>query len=189
VWFRRRSGNLHDREYFAAYSVFYLHEGKSSGNGTGARRTGGRAARRGSDDVGAWTRCRRSNSDGRTDRSSSDSRRFQEPEVRRRDADHSYPALRALAVIGPPGVTGYAAVAAGRLAARDAALPRIASIGNVTAGWPAAAYNRHRPHRGRNPRPPDCDDITMGAIGGLAATRIQRRWVLGGLINEYERAA
>jgi len=55
-------------------------------------------------------------------------------ELRRRDAGHSYPALRALAVIGPPGVAGYAAVAAGRLAARDAALPWIASIGDVIAG-------------------------------------------------------
>jgi transposase InsO family protein len=53
----------------------------------------------------------------------------------------------------------------------------------------AAHYNRHRPHRGRNLRPPDCDDITMAATSDLAAARIQRRRVLGGLINEYERAA
>ena len=52
-----------------------------------------------------------------------------------------------------------------------------------------AHYNRYRPHRGRNLRPPDCDDITMAATGELAAARIQRRRVLGGLINEYERAA
>jgi hypothetical protein len=62
-------------------------------------------------------------------------------ELRRRDADHSYPALRALAVIGPPGVAEYAAVAAGRLAARDAALPWIASIGDVTAGTCHLAAN------------------------------------------------
>jgi len=52
----------------------------------------------------------------------------------------------------------------------------------------AAHYNRHRPHRGRNLRP-DCDDITMAATSDLAAARIHRRRVLGGLINEYERAA
>ena len=62
-------------------------------------------------------------------------------ELPRRDADHSYPALRALAVIGPPGVTEYAAVAAGRLAARDAALPWTASIGDVTAGTCHLAAN------------------------------------------------
>jgi putative transposase len=53
----------------------------------------------------------------------------------------------------------------------------------------AAHYNRHRPHRGRNLRPPDCDDIAMAATSDLAAARIQRRRVLGGMINEYERAA
>jgi putative transposase len=53
----------------------------------------------------------------------------------------------------------------------------------------AAHYNRHRPHRGRNLRPPYCDDITMAATGDHAAARIQRLRVLGGLINEYERAA
>ena len=53
----------------------------------------------------------------------------------------------------------------------------------------AAYYNRHRPHRGRNVRPPACDDITMAATTDLTAARIQRRRVPGGLINEYERAA
>ena len=54
----------------------------------------------------------------------------------------------------------------------------------------ATHYNWHRPHRGRNLRPPDCDDITtMAATSDLAAARIQRRRILGGLINEYERAA
>jgi transposase InsO family protein len=51
----------------------------------------------------------------------------------------------------------------------------------------AAHYNRHRPHRARNLRPPDCDDITMTT--DLAAAKIRRRRVLGGLIHEYERAA
>jgi len=53
----------------------------------------------------------------------------------------------------------------------------------------AAHYNRHRPHRARNLRPPDSDDIAMAAITDLAAARIRRRRVLGGLINEYQRAA
>jgi putative transposase len=50
-------------------------------------------------------------------------------------------------------------------------------------------YNRHRPHRARNLRPPDSGDVTMTAACDLAAVRIERRKVLGGLINEYQRAA
>jgi putative transposase len=53
----------------------------------------------------------------------------------------------------------------------------------------AAHYNHHRPHRARNLRPPDCDDITMAATTGLSAVRIRQSRVLGGLIHEYERAA
>ncbi|HUZ25154.1 MAG TPA: integrase core domain-containing protein [Streptosporangiaceae bacterium] len=54
----------------------------------------------------------------------------------------------------------------------------------------AAHYNRHRPHRARNLRPPDSDDIAMAAITDLAAARIRRRRrIPGGLINEYQRAA
>jgi len=53
----------------------------------------------------------------------------------------------------------------------------------------AAHYNHHRPHRARNLRPPDCDDITMATATDLAAARIRRRRVLGGLIHEYARAA
>jgi putative transposase len=51
----------------------------------------------------------------------------------------------------------------------------------------AAHYNRHRPHRARNMRPPD--HITMAATTGLAVPGIHRRRLLGGLINEYEPAA
>jgi putative transposase len=51
-----------------------------------------------------------------------------------------------------------------------------------------AHYNRHRPHRARNLRPPDCDDIKMALVTGLATARIRRHNVLGGLIHEYERA-
>ena len=53
----------------------------------------------------------------------------------------------------------------------------------------AAHYNRHRPHRARNLRPPDSDEVTMTAISDLAVARIRRRRVLGGVINEYQRAA
>jgi putative transposase len=46
-------------------------------------------------------------------------------------------------------------------------------------------YNRRRPHRGCQLRPPrpDC------SVADLSQQRIKRRPVLGGLINEYERAA
>ena len=49
-------------------------------------------------------------------------------------------------------------------------------------------FNRHRPHRGRDLRPPDHDSIAA-LVTDLATARIQRRKVLGGLIHEYERAA
>jgi putative transposase len=52
-----------------------------------------------------------------------------------------------------------------------------------------ARYNQHRPHRARNLRPPDGDEITPAVIIDLATARIRQRKVLGGLINEYERAA
>ena len=51
----------------------------------------------------------------------------------------------------------------------------------------AAHYNRHRPHRARNLRPPD--DITMAAATGTAVPGIRGRRLLGGLINEYESTA
>ena len=49
----------------------------------------------------------------------------------------------------------------------------------------AAHYNRRRPHRSRQLRPPRPDH----PVADLTKERIQRRPVLGGLINEYERAA
>jgi len=48
-----------------------------------------------------------------------------------------------------------------------------------------AHYDGRRPHRGRQLRPPRPDDLAAD----LSQERIQRRPVLGGLINEYERAA
>jgi putative transposase len=46
-------------------------------------------------------------------------------------------------------------------------------------------YNGRRPHRGRQLRPPRPDH----PVADLSQKRIKRRPVLGGLINEYERAA
>jgi transposase InsO family protein len=50
----------------------------------------------------------------------------------------------------------------------------------------AAHYNQHRPHRARNLRPPDCDENAQVAVTDLT---VRRRRILGGLLNEYERAA
>jgi putative transposase len=49
----------------------------------------------------------------------------------------------------------------------------------------AAHYNGRRPHRSRQLQPPRPDH----PVADLSRERIQRRPVLGGLINEYERAA
>jgi putative transposase len=49
----------------------------------------------------------------------------------------------------------------------------------------AAHYNGRRPHRSRQLGPPRPDH----PVADLSRERIQRRPVLGGLINEYERAA
>jgi putative transposase len=48
-----------------------------------------------------------------------------------------------------------------------------------------AHYNGWRPHRSRQFRPPRPDH----PVADLSKERIKRRPVLGGLINEYERAA
>jgi putative transposase len=48
-----------------------------------------------------------------------------------------------------------------------------------------AHYNGRRPHRGRQLRPPRPDH----PVADLSQEQIQRRLVLGGLLNEYERAA
>ena len=50
-------------------------------------------------------------------------------------------------------------------------------------------YNQHRPHRSRDLRPPDYGSITMAKVTDSTTSKIRRRRVLGGLINEYERAA
>jgi hypothetical protein len=46
-------------------------------------------------------------------------------------------------------------------------------------------YNGHRPHQSRHQRPPDYDEPVVVPLGA----RVQRRKVLGGVINEYHHAA
>jgi putative transposase len=54
----------------------------------------------------------------------------------------------------------------------------------ILAGY-ETHYNGRRPHRSRQLRPPRPDH----PVAGLSHKRIKRRLILGGLINEYERAA
>jgi putative transposase len=49
--------------------------------------------------------------------------------------------------------------------------------------------HRHRPHRARNLRPPGAAEMAPAVIANLATPKTRRRRVLGGLVNEYERAA
>jgi putative transposase len=49
----------------------------------------------------------------------------------------------------------------------------------------AGHYNGHRPHQSRQQRPPDRDELVVVRLDAPAL----RRKVLGGVINEYHRAA
>ena len=51
-----------------------------------------------------------------------------------------------------------------------------------------AHYNGHRPHQGPSQLPPNTGQAPA-ALLDLAATRVHRRTILGGLINEYYKAA
>jgi putative transposase len=49
----------------------------------------------------------------------------------------------------------------------------------------AGHYDAHRPHQSRQQRPPDHDESIVIPLDAP----VQRREVLGGVINEYHRAA
>jgi hypothetical protein len=49
----------------------------------------------------------------------------------------------------------------------------------------AGHYNGHRPHQSRQQRPPDQDAPVVVPLDAP----VQRRKILGGVINEYHRAA
>jgi len=63
-------------------------------------------------------------------------------------------------------------------------LQPVRSVRSVLGEY-AGHYNRHRPHQSRQQRPPDYDEPVAAPL----STQVQRRRVLGGVINEYYPAA
>jgi hypothetical protein len=76
----------------------------------------------------------------------------------------------AMALAGSGGVAGL--------------LGRERHLRNVLARY-SAHYNRHRPHRALQLRPPRPQALVPEPVHG----KIRRRPILGGLINQYEAAA
>jgi transposase InsO family protein len=58
----------------------------------------------------------------------------------------------------------------------------------ATLGEYLGHYNGHRPHQGRHQRPPNATETSPASVTDLA-TRVRRRKILNGLINEYSQAA
>jgi putative transposase len=71
------------------------------------------------------------------------------------------------------------------LTARTGVTDRMLIFGQRHLQSSLAQYNGRRPHRSRHLRPPRSDH----PAADLSRERIKRRPVLGGLLNEYERAA
>ena len=88
-----------------------------------------------------------------------------------------------------PASTAAAAVSRFVLTVRTEVTDRMLIFGNRHLRTILAEYETHyngrRPHRSREFHPPRPDY----PVADLSQKRIKRRPVLGGLINEYERAA
>lgn len=59
----------------------------------------------------------------------------------------------------------------------------------LVLGEYVAHCSQHRPDRARYLRLPDGGESITAPVSDLAAARIRRRKILGGLIHEYERVA
>jgi hypothetical protein len=97
-------------------------------------------------------------------------------------------------VTGNADLTPVATEARAKLAPCSTPWSPCQANGLHTPCWPVlgeyvAHYNEHRPHQGRHQRPPNATDTTPVGVVDLAATRIRRRKILDGLINEYSQAA
>jgi transposase InsO family protein len=100
------------------------------------------------------------------------------------------PASGSLSVFGPPrSLCANAYAERFVLTTRTEVTDRLLIFGQrhlrtILAEY-AGHHNGRRPHRSLQLRPPRPDHPVVG----LSQQRIKRRPVLGGLINEYERAA